>query len=81
MKQGYKVTLLVLLVLLIDQASKFYIKTHFEYNQEIGMFGLDWARLHFVENEGMAFGITFDWAYGKLALSLFRILMVVGLIW
>lgn len=81
MKQGYKVGLLVLLVLLIDQASKFYIKTHFEYNQDMLMFGADWARLHFVENEGMAFGIKFDWQYGKLALSLFRILMVGGLIW
>jgi signal peptidase II len=81
MKQGYKVTLLVLLVLIIDQVSKFYIKTHFEYNEEIAIAGLDWARLHFVENEGMAFGITFDWVYGKLLLSLFRIVMVAGLIW
>lgn len=81
MKQGHKVTLLVLLVLLIDQAVKFYVKTHFEYNEDVRMYGQDWARLHFVENEGMAFGITFDWVYGKLLLSLFRILMVVGLIW
>lgn len=72
--------LLVFAVLLIDQASKFYVKTHFEYNEDLKMFGLNWARLHFVENEGMAFGITFDWMYGKLVLSLFRILMVVGLI-
>jgi signal peptidase II len=41
---------------------------------------MNWARLHFVENEGMAFGITFDWAYGKLLLSLFRIVMVLALI-
>ncbi len=81
LKQGYKVSLLVLLVLLLDQAVKFYIKTHFEYNEDLQMLGQDWARLHFVENEGMAFGITFDWVYGKLVLSLFRILMVVGLIW
>lgn len=73
--------LLVLVVLLIDQIVKFYIKTHFEYNEEVLMFGQEWARLHFVENEGMAFGITFDWAYGKLVLSLFRILMVAGLIY
>ena len=45
------------------------------------MLGQDWARLHFVENEGMAFGITFGWEYGKLLLSTFRILMVAGLIW
>lgn len=71
--------LLVFVVLLIDQASKYYIKTHFEYNEDVLMFGQNWARLHFVENEGMAFGIIFDWTYGKLLLSLFRILMVVGL--
>lgn len=81
MKKGYIVALLILVVLLIDQASKFYIKTHFEYNEDILIGGLDWARLHFVENEGMAFGITFDWEYGKLLLSLFRVLMVIGLIW
>ncbi len=81
LKQGYKITLLVLLVLFLDQALKIYIKTHFEYNEDVPMLGQNWARLHFVENEGMAFGITFDWAYGKLVLSLFRILMVAGLIW
>jgi signal peptidase II len=73
--------LLITLVLVVDQWSKFYIKTHFEYNEDVLMFGQSWARLHFVENEGMAFGITFDWAYGKLLLSLFRILMVAGLFW
>jgi signal peptidase II len=81
MKKGYLVTLLILLVLLMDQASKFYIKLNFCYNQEVPIFGLGWANLHFVENEGMAFGIEFDWAYGKLALSTFRIILVGGLIW
>lgn len=86
MKQGYKVALLVLLVLLIDQATKFYIKTNFALNDEVKMFGLNWARLHFVENKGMAFGIEFnvthgEFDYGKLLLSVFRILMVAGLIW
>ncbi|MFM7154580.1 MAG: lipoprotein signal peptidase [Bacteroidota bacterium] len=80
MKKGYQVALLVLVVLLIDQATKFYIKTTFEYNGEVLIFGQEWARLHFVENEGMAFGMTLDWEYGKLTLSLFRILMVAGLI-
>ena len=86
MKQGHKVALLVLLVLLIDQALKFYIKTNFELNEDVKMFGLEWARLHFVENKGMAFGIEFnmdygDFDFGKLLLSSFRILMVTGLIW
>jgi signal peptidase II len=81
LKRSLQVTLIIVLVLLIDQLSKFYIKLNFEYNQDYPIFGLNWARLHFVENEGMAFGITFDWAYGKLLLSSFRILMVAGLIW
>ncbi len=81
MKKGYLAALVVLIVLLIDQVSKFYIKTHFEYNEDVMMFGQEWARLHFVENEGMAFGFTFGWEYGKLILSLFRILMVAALIW
>lgn len=81
MKRSYLVIFVIALVLLIDQALKFYIKTHFCYNQDLAILGQDWARLHFVENEGMAFGITFGWEYGKLLLSLFRILMVGGLIW
>lgn len=77
---------LILLVLLIDQACKFYIKTNFKLNEEVYIFGLKWARLLFVENRGMAFGIEFnvehgDFDYGKLILSVFRILLVTGLIW
>lgn len=82
MKKGYLLALIILTILIIDQSLKVYIKTHFEYNDDIPLFGdASWARLHFVENEGMAFGITFDWAYGKLLLSFFRVLMVGGLIW
>jgi len=40
------------------------------------MFGLSWAKIHFIENEGMAFGLTFGGEMGKLALSLFRLIMV-----
>ena len=47
-----------------------------EYGQEILLLGLDWARIHFVENNGMAFGISLGGNYGKLALSLFRIIAV-----
>jgi signal peptidase II len=80
-KRTLLVAAVVALVLMIDQALKIYIKLNFEYNQWVPMLGQNWAQLRFVENEGMAFGITFDWEYGKLALSLFRILMVGGLIW
>lgn len=52
-----------------------------EYNEEIHLFGLSWAIIHFVENPGMAFGIELGGSYGKLALSLFRIFAVVFLIY
>ena len=46
------------------------------YGDEIKILGLDWALIHFVENNGMAFGFSLGGAYGKLILSLFRILAV-----
>ena len=52
-----------------------------EYGEEILILGLNWARLHFVENNGMAFGLSLGGEYGKLALSLFRILAVLFLIY
>lgn len=51
------------------------------YGETILLFDLDWARIHFVENPGMAFGISLGGSYGKLALSLFRILAVGFLIY
>ncbi len=50
---------IVLLVLIIDQAVKISVKTNLSYATGFEIMGLDWARIHFVENEGMAFGITF----------------------
>lgn len=49
--------------------------------EEIEIFGLDWARIHFVENPGMAFGLAFGGAYGKLLLSLFRVIAIGFLIY
>lgn len=67
------VLLLILLVLVIDQWSKVYVKTHFYYGEEIKYIG-DWARLHFLENEGMAFGLKIsNTPVGKLVLTLFRL--------
>lgn len=81
LKKSSKVVLLVLLVLLIDQVVKIWIKTHMWIGEEIEIFGLDWARIHFVENNGMAFGLTFGGAYGKLLLSLFRVVAIGFLIY
>lgn len=81
MKRSTIAIVVILLVLLIDQALKFYIKTTYSYGEGFNMFGLDWARIHFVENKGMAFGMSFGGEFGKLALSLFRIIMVSILIY
>lgn len=67
---------MVLIVLLLDQGLKIWVKTSMLYNQEIYVFGLEWFRLHFTENPGMAFGLELGGSYGKLALSIFRIIAV-----
>ncbi|MCL2027126.1 MAG: lipoprotein signal peptidase [Bacteroidales bacterium] len=66
-------------VLLIDQALKFWIKTNMLLGQEFVVF--DWFRIHFLENEGMAFGMKFGGEIGKLILSLLRVAVVVGIMW
>lgn len=65
---------IILLVLLADQALKIWIKTNMVLGQEFVI--ADWFIIHFTENVGMAFGMSFGGEYGKLALSLFRILAV-----
>jgi signal peptidase II len=74
-----KAYLLIISILLIDQISKLYIKTHFFINEEVKVF--DWFRIHFIENEGMAWGAEIPGAYGKLILTLFRIIAVGGIAW
>lgn len=73
-----KPVLLILLVLFLDQALKIWVKTHMLLGEEIHLVG-NWAILHFTENNGMAFGMEFAGNYGKLFLSLFRIVAVLGL--
>jgi signal peptidase II len=69
--------LIVLLIIAFDQAVKFYIKTHFFYGEEVNVIG-SWFRLHFIENEGMAFGMKLSQAaIGKLILTLFRLVAVI----
>jgi signal peptidase II len=72
--------LVVFIVLFIDQALKLWIKTNMTLGQEFHISG-NWFIIHFTENNGMAFGLQFAGGYGKLALSLFRILAVGFLGW
>lgn len=72
--------LLILVVVLADQALKIYIKTHFYINEHHNVLG-EWFRLHFVENEGMAYGWKFGGDGGKMLLTLFRLGAVIFGVW
>jgi signal peptidase II len=75
-----KVFLLIFLVLLVDQVSKIVVKTNMYLGESIPVFG-NWFIIHFIENNGMAFGFELAGNWGKYALSIFRILAVSGLTW
>ncbi len=66
---------IIVSVLLIDQWSKILVKTTMYLGQEFPVLG-NWFFIHFTENPGMAFGMEFGGEYGKLFLSLFRIVAV-----
>jgi signal peptidase II len=70
------VIIIVLLVLLADQALKFYVKTHFTMFESRNLIG-QWAQLYFIENRGMAFGIELGGNFGKIILTLFRLVACV----
>ncbi len=72
-----KSILLIVLILLIDQISKVYIKTTFQLHEEVGVFS--WFRILFVENDGMAWGAKIPGTYGKLILTLFRLVAICGI--
>ena len=63
--------------MLIDQISKIYIKTNFFYGEEVVVF--DWFRIHFIENNGMAWGAEFGGKTGKLFLTVFRLFAITGI--
>lgn len=79
-----KASLLIIAILFIDQISKIYIKTHFELQEEVKVFG--WFRILFVENNGMAWGAKLsDFVSfisdrtAKVILTSFRLVAVVGI--
>ncbi len=74
-----KPLLIVFLILIADQILKFWIKMNMTLGQEFHI--ADWFFIHFTENEGMAFGLTFGGEFGKLALSLFRLVAIIAIGW
>ncbi len=68
--------LTIALSLIIDQATKIWVKLTMKSGDEFNYIG-EWARIHFVENEGMAFGMSFGAGMGKFLLTFFRIIAVI----
>jgi len=78
MSLSRKSILIILLILVADQTLKILVKTHMTLYQQIPFFG-NWGILHFVENNGMAFGMALPGSLGKILLTSFRILAVVAI--
>jgi signal peptidase II len=71
---------IVVSVLLLDQWSKWWVKTHMYLGEDFTVLG-NWFHIHFTENYGMAFGLEFGGSYGKIFLSLFRIFASFAIAW
>lgn len=80
MTRTVKSLIIIFLILIVDQVLKIWVKTTMSLGDEFVVFK-DWFILHFVENNGMAFGFEFAGEYGKMFLSIFRILAVVAIGW
>ncbi len=79
-----KATLIIVLILLVDQITKFYIKTNFVLGEDIRVFS--WFQILFIENNGMAWGAKLNDFFpfisdrtAKLILTLFRLVAIVGI--
>ncbi|HHC81117.1 MAG TPA: lipoprotein signal peptidase [Flavobacteriia bacterium] len=74
-----KAILIIVIILIIDQFSKIYMKTHFTLGDEFNVLGLNWFRIHFLENYGMAWGTEFGGKNGKLFLTFFRLIAIIAI--
>ncbi len=69
-----------LLIIVLDQCLKIWVKTNMALNDSIPIFG-DWGFLLYTENPGMAFGYKFGGEIGKILLTIFRIFAVIAIVW
>ncbi|NBU72838.1 MAG: lipoprotein signal peptidase [Bacteroidetes bacterium] len=67
-------------LLLVDQASKIWVKTNMMLGEHFNVAG-EWFQIYFIENNGMAFGMELGGEWGKLALTLFRLVAVAGILY
>jgi signal peptidase II len=80
MSNRTKALLLIFSILIVDQVVKIIIKTNMVIGDEIPVLG-NWFRIHFLENNGMAFGMEWGGKTGKVALSVFRMIAIAGISW
>ena len=78
--KGTRLFILGALLVVIDQIIKVLVKTDMSLGETINVLG-DWFKLHYVLNEGMAFGMAFGGFWGKALLSMFRIVLFGALCW
>lgn len=75
------VVFIIATIIIVDQVLKIWIKTSYPTGEVIRVFGMDWFRLHFIENPGMAWGWKFGNETGKIVLTLFRLVAVIFGTW
>ena len=80
MSAGKKALFLIILILLLDQALKIWVKTTMVIGEDIPLLGKK-GMLHFIENNGMALGMEIGGKAGKLFLSMFRIVAIFAIGW
>ena len=80
MKKGKSILLLGIALVVIDQVIKILVKTNMSIGEQFNVIG-DWFRILFIENKGMAFGMSFGGVIGKYILTAFRIGLFAFLVW
>ena len=80
-RRSVVIGLIVAVLLVADQLLKVWVKTHLSLGEQIAVLG-NWFSLHYIENEGIAFGMVF-WTrpIGKVMLTLFRLVASGALVW
>ena len=73
------VAILAAAILIVDQVVKLLVKTNMQIGEDIRI--LDWFHIHFIENEGFAFGMALGGTVGKILLTLVRLAASVLIIW
>ncbi len=75
-----KSILIIALILIVDQVLKIWVKTHMTLGESIPVMD-NWFIIKFIENPGMAFGIDIPGRFGKMSLTIFRIIAAIGIGW